>query len=71
MSGFQLLGSAIVRYLGIPFGVDLSPIAMWDWYLDRLQRKLHVWKYEDFPFVGKLTMVSKILQASHIYYASC
>jgi hypothetical protein len=23
----------IVQYLDIPFGVDLSPIAMWDWCL--------------------------------------
>ena len=26
----------IVRYLGIPFGVGLSPMAMWNWYEDLL-----------------------------------
>jgi len=30
----------IVRYLGIPFGVGLSLVAMWDWCLECLQRKL-------------------------------
>ena len=60
-----------MRYHGIPFGVDLSPIAMWEWCLDRLQRKLLVWHCKDLHFVGKLTVVSRILQASHIYYVSC
>ena len=51
----------IMTYLGIPFRVDLSPIAMWDWCLDRLQHELPIWKYKDFPFVGKLNVVRNIL----------
>jgi hypothetical protein len=61
----------IVRYLGIPFGVGLLPIAMWDWCLQRFQNKLNVWHHKDLPIVRKLTVVGCILQASHIYYASC
>lgn len=61
----------VVRYLGIPFGLDLYPVAMWDWCLDRLQHKLLVWKHKDFPFDGKLIVASRILQASHIYYVFC
>jgi hypothetical protein len=30
----------ILRYLGIPFNVGLSLIAMWDWCLERLHGKL-------------------------------
>lgn len=26
----------IVKYLGIPFGVGLSPVSMWEWYLQKL-----------------------------------
>ena len=33
-------GGEIVRYLSIPFGIGLSPSAMWDWYLDKLQIEL-------------------------------
>jgi hypothetical protein len=61
----------IVWYLGIPFGVDLSPVAMWDWCLERLQHKLLFWQCKDLPFAAKLMVVSRILQASHIYYVSC
>lgn len=32
--------SFIVRYLGIPFRRDISPISMWDVCLERLQCKL-------------------------------
>ena len=60
-----------MRYLGISFGVYLSPIAIWDWFLDRLHKKLPIWEYMNFPFIDRLNVVSKILQASHIYYASC
>ena len=39
---FIYLG-VIVRYLGIQFGVGLSPVAMWNWWLDQLQCNLHFW----------------------------
>jgi len=61
----------IVRDLGIPFGVGLSPVAMWDWCLQRLQSKLHVWHHKDIPFAGKFTVVGCILKAYHVYYVSC
>jgi hypothetical protein len=61
----------IVWYLGIPFGVDISRVAMWDWCLERLQCKLLFWQCKDLPFVAKLMVVRRILQASHIYYVSC
>jgi hypothetical protein len=43
-----------VWYLGIPFGVDLSLVAMWDWFLERLQHKLLFWQCKDLPFATKL-----------------
>jgi hypothetical protein len=33
----------IVKYLDIPFGVGLLLVAMREWYLERLQRKLLFW----------------------------
>jgi len=61
----------IIKYLSIPFGVDISSIAIWDWCLERLQCKLFFWQYKDLPFVAKLMVVNEILLASHIYYVSC
>jgi hypothetical protein len=65
------LSWVIVRYLGISFGVDLSLVAMWEWCLERLQQTLLFWQHKDLPFAGKLTMVGRLFQASHIYYVSC
>lgn len=58
-------------YLGIPFGVKFSPTAMWGWCLKRSQHSLLFWQCKDSSFVGKLMMVSKILQPFHVYYVSC
>lgn len=58
----------IVRYLGILFGVDISPVAMWDWCLEILLCKSLFWQSKDNPFVSKLTVMRRILQASHIDY---
>lgn len=61
----------IMLYLGISFGTRLLVVAMWDWCLYKLQTKILMWQFKDLPFVGKLTFVSWILQALHIYYVSC
>ena len=60
----------IVICLGISFGFDLSLHSMWNWYLEKLKQKFLFWQYKYIIFVRKLTVVSSILQESHIYYVS-
>lgn len=60
----------IVRYVRIPFGAGISIADMRDWHVQRLQVKLQYWQYKDLPFAHKLTVLCRILQASHVYYVS-
>ena len=61
----------IAKYIFIPFGRDISPSSMFDWFLHKLHYKLLFWKCKDLTSVGTITMVSRILQSSDIYYVSC
>jgi hypothetical protein len=33
------------------FGIGLLVVVMWDWCLEKLQRKLHTWKFKDLHVV--------------------
>lgn len=59
---------------------EIPGYSLWGWALtgsyvglvpSEVQSKLHTWYHKDLPLAGKLTVVGRILQASHIYYASC
>ena len=61
----------ITRYLGFPFGIGVSLLDMWKWFLNRLKEKLFNWNNRFLSLAGKIQVANKIFIASHVYYSSC
>ncbi|GLJ49275.1 hypothetical protein SUGI_1041170 [Cryptomeria japonica] len=60
----------VVRYLGIPFSVDPSLKAMWNWIKDKINIKLNKWHNRFLSLAGRVQVCQKILSSYNIYYSS-
>lgn len=44
----------IMRYLGIPFGIKLSLLDMWNWYINIINNKIFNWGNKFLSLAGKI-----------------
>jgi len=58
-------------YHGMPFGIGFHLWLCWSGVFKSFKPSFTYEKFKDLPFATKLTIASRILQASHILYVSC
>jgi hypothetical protein len=62
--------SKIIKYLGVPLAIDISPKEQWRWMMNKFEEKIQSWLSWGLPLVGKFTIVKKFLATRRIYYMS-
>ena len=57
-----------VIYLGIPLEVNLRKIATWKPVLEKVEKRLALWKGKTLSRVGRLTLIKSVLNNLLMYY---
>ncbi|KAH9294882.1 hypothetical protein KI387_038470 [Taxus chinensis] len=74
LEGFQWLWiepGIQFKFLGIPFAFMASPADLWDYVIQRVEKKISFWLTKHLSLAGKFQVCSKVLAATHVYYSSC
>ena len=57
-----------VSYLDIPLGANLRKVATWKPMIEKIEKRLAVWKARTFSRTGKLVLIKSVLNNLLIYY---
>lgn len=66
-SGFMLSGN-MGKYLGIPLHHTRVNRNTYQFVIDKVRKRLSIWKLKKFSFAGKTTLVQSVLNTIAIYY---
>lgn len=64
------IGSLPMTYLGMPFGAPFQAISIWDPIIEKMERKLSLWKHLYLSKGGRLTLLKITLSSLPTYYLS-
>lgn len=64
------IGSLPMTYLGMPFGAPFQAISIWDSIIEKMERKLSLWKHLYLSKGGRLTLLKITLSSLPTYYLS-
>lgn len=64
------IGSLPMTYLGKPFGAPFQAISIWDPIIEKMERKLSLWKHLYSSKGGRLTLLKSTLSSLPTYYLS-
>lgn len=64
------IGSLPMTYLGMPFGAPFQAISIWDPIIEKMERKLSLWKHLYLSKGGILTLLKITLSSLPTYYPS-
>lgn len=59
-----------LMYLGIPLGVNPRRKSTWQPVIDKVRRKLSLWKRKLLSFAGRLTLIKSVVSCLPSYYIS-
>lgn len=59
-----------LMYLGIPLGVNPRRKSTWQPVIDKVRRKLSLWKRKLLSFAGRLTLIKSMVSCLPSYYIS-
>lgn len=61
----------VFKLFGISFAFQGSPAQLWNFVVQKVQKKLNYWMTKNLSLVGKFQIYSIMLASTHIYYSSC
>lgn len=64
------IGSLPMTYIGMPFGAPFQAISIWDPIIEKMERKLSLWKHLYLSKGGILTLLKITLSSLPTYYLS-
>lgn len=64
------IGSLPMTYIGMPFGAPFQAISIWDPIIEKMERKLSLWKHLYLSKGGRLTLLKITLSSLPTYYLS-
>lgn len=64
------IGSLPMTYIGMPFGAPFQAISIWDPIIEKMERKLSLWKHLYLSKGGILTLLKITLSSLPTYYPS-
>ncbi|KAL1326310.1 hypothetical protein AAHE18_13G219100 [Arachis hypogaea] len=59
-----------VRYLGVPLGANPRLVKTWKPIIDKVEKKLSLWKSKILSKAGKLVLIKAVLNSLPVYYLS-
>lgn len=57
-------------YLGLPLGTNPKRKSTWQPVVDKVQKKLSLWKRKLLSFAGRLTLIKSVVSCLPLYYIS-
>lgn len=67
---FCKIGSLPMTYIGMPFGAPFQAFSIWDPIIEKMERKLSLWKHLYLSKGGILTLLKITLSSLPTYYPS-
>ena len=58
------------KYLGIPVGANHRRIEFWQDMIQKIQKRLALWKGKYLSFAGRVTLIKSVLSTIPLYYLS-
>lgn len=59
-----------LMYLGLPLGANPRKKSTWQPVVDKVRKKLSLWKRKILSFVGRLTLIKSVVSCLPLYYIS-